>query len=106
MDSINWTHYFAAIFVLAGLLGVMGLAAYAIRQGWIAQGLSGLRRGDAPERRLAVTESLVIDPSRRVVIVRCDEEEHVILIGSQRETVLQTGSAPKRPVAPQDRAAP
>jgi flagellar protein FliO/FliZ len=33
------------------------------------------------DRRLAVVESLVLDPTRRLVIVACDGEEKLILLG-------------------------
>ena len=33
------------------------------------------------ERRLAVVESLMLDPQRRLLLVRCDGEEHLLLLG-------------------------
>jgi len=59
-------------------------------------GLAGLR-GHAPKRRrLAIEESLLIDPRRRVVILRSDETEHVVLLGGASETVLSSGPAKPR----------
>jgi flagellar protein FliO/FliZ len=96
MDSINWTQYLAAVFVLAGLLGALGLMAMAVRRGWILNGIASLR-GDAPKhRRLAIEESLLIDPRRRVVILRSDETEHVVLLGGTTETLLSSGPARPR----------
>ena len=90
------------VFALALTLGLIGLAAVAARR--FAPGAL-LRLPSAKERRLKVVESLLLDPARRLVIVRCDDQEHVMLLGEGR--VLQ--SAPARPdpapAAPAEEAA-
>lgn len=68
-----------AVFALALTLGLVGLAAVALRK----FGPEALARF-AParqERRLAVVETLVLDPSRRLVLVSCDGEEKLLLLG-------------------------
>lgn len=95
MDLIDFSRYFAALLVVLGLLGGFALLA---RRGWIPgsiQGVSGLTglTGPRSERRLSVKETLILDPRRRVVIVKADGEEHVLLLGPERETVLSTGAA-------------
>jgi flagellar protein FliO/FliZ len=102
MDNLaSWTDYLFAVSVLAVLLGGMGLFAYAVQKGWILQGMTGLRPLLSPQlRRLAHRETLVIDPRRRVVIVRADDTEHVLLLGVERETVLSSHPAKPDPVQP------
>ena len=39
------------------------------------------------ERRLQVVETLVLDPSRRLVLIRVDDEERLILLGEGRELI-------------------
>lgn len=100
MDLIDFSRYFAALLVVLGLLGGFALL---VRQGWIPgsiQGFTGLSslRGPRPERRLSVKETLILDPRRRVVIVRADGDEHVLLLGPDRETVLKTAPAKPEPV--------
>ena len=68
--------------VVAGLavtLGLIGLAVVALRR-FGPQTLLRLQ-GSRAERRLAVIETLVLDPARRLVLVRCDAEERLILLG-------------------------
>ena len=68
-----------AIFALALTLGLVGLAAVALRRfGPDAVGRLIPARKD---RRLAIVESLVLDPSRRLVLVSCDGEERLLLLG-------------------------
>ncbi|MEO8113885.1 MAG: flagellar biosynthetic protein FliO, partial [Phenylobacterium sp.] len=37
------------------------------------------------DRRLAVVETLVLDPARRLVLVSCDGKERLILLGDGRD---------------------
>jgi flagellar protein FliO/FliZ len=76
---MNFPEFLRAIFALAVTLGLVGLAAVALRR-FGPDVLSRLVRNKA-ERRLAVVESLVLDPGRRLVIVSCDGEERLLLLG-------------------------
>jgi flagellar protein FliO/FliZ len=82
--------------VVAGLavtLGLIGLAVVALRR----FGPETLRRlqGSRAERRLAVIETLVLDPARRLVLVRCDAEERLILLGEGQ--LIPSPSGPRKP---------
>jgi len=95
--TMDMTQYFLALVVLAGLLGAFGLLAMAIQRGWIFNQLTGLTRMVAiDDRRLKVRESLIIDPRRRLVILQADDEEHIVLLGVESETVIK--SQPAKPV--------
>lgn len=69
-------------FGLAVTLGLMGLTVVGLRR----FGPDAIRRlqGAKAERRLAVLETLVLDPARRLVLVRIDAEERLILLGEGR----------------------
>jgi flagellar protein FliO/FliZ len=82
-----------ALFGLAVTLGLIGFAAYAVRR-WGPPGLMQVRA--AGERRLAMIESLNLDPTRRLVLVRFDQEERLLLLGEGR--MLEAPSA-ARPAA-------
>lgn len=68
-----------AVFALALTLGLIGLAAVALRK----YGPDYISRISAQkkDRRLKVVESLVLDPARRLLIVECDGREQLILLG-------------------------
>jgi flagellar protein FliO/FliZ len=100
MDVVDLTQYMLVMFVLVGLLGAIGLLALAIQRGWILKNITGLRYMKPEERRLKVSETLVIDPRRRVVIVKCDDEEYVVLLGAESETLLSTQPAKPTPPKP------
>jgi flagellar protein FliO/FliZ len=76
---MNFADFARAMFALAFTLGLVGLGAVALRRfGPEALARFGANR---KERRLAVVESLALDPARRLVIVSCDGKERLLLLG-------------------------
>jgi flagellar protein FliO/FliZ len=73
-----------ALFALALTLGLFGLGVYAVRR-WGPKGMLQLQVGT--DRRLSIVESLNLDATRRLVLVRCDGRERLILLGEGRELV-------------------
>ncbi len=73
MDLIDVAKMIAA---LVATLALIGGAA------WVARrfGMIDLAKPNA-ERRLKVVESLMLDPRRRLVLVRFGEREHLLLLG-------------------------
>ena len=71
-----------AVFALALTLGLLGLCAVALRR----FGPDVLARFSAKktDRRLAIVETLVLDPSRRLVLVSFDGREQLLLLGDGR----------------------
>lgn len=67
---------------LAFTLGLIGVCVVALRR----FGPETLKRlqGARAQRRLSVIETLVLDPSRRLVLVRFDSEERLLLLGEGR----------------------
>jgi flagellar protein FliO/FliZ len=80
MDIANT---FRAIFSLILVLGLILGLAYVMRRfapQWLAK-LSAARG----KRRLEVLETLVLDPARRLIIVRIDNDERLILLGDGKD---------------------
>ena len=75
---------------LAVTLGLGGLTLVAVRR---FAPMAVLRLKTPAERRLAVVESLMLDPHRRLLLIRCDEEEHLVLLGEGR---LLSGAQTKK----------
>ncbi|OGN50697.1 MAG: hypothetical protein A2352_04520 [Caulobacterales bacterium RIFOXYB1_FULL_67_16] len=82
---MNFLDLARAVFGLAFTLGLIGLAAYAARR--YAPQLMAKLNAQSGERRMQVVETLVLDPARRLVLVRIDEEERLILLGEGRELI-------------------
>jgi flagellar protein FliO/FliZ len=89
LHSMNFLDLARAIFGLAFTLGLIGLAAWAARR--YAPALMARLNAERGERRMTVVETLVLDPARRLVLVKIDEEERLILLGEGRELIEPRG---------------
>lgn len=80
--------YLFILLVIAALIlgGVFLLRGYAG-----ANGGGSTIFGPRAERRLAVVEQASVDGRRRLVIVRRDDVEHLILTGGPVDVVIETG---------------
>ena len=82
---MNFLDLLRAVFGLAFTLGLIGLAAWVVRR--YAPQLMARLQAPRGERRLQVVETLVLDPARRLILVRVDDEERLILLGEGRELI-------------------
>lgn len=89
MDFVEIVRMVAA---LAVTLGLVMLAGWGMRR-FGPEAMSRLRM-TRNERRLTLVETLVLDPARRLVLVRLDDEERLILLGEGR--TLETLKTPAR----------
>lgn len=82
--DVSWIQVAVAFATVLGLMAGLGfiLKFFSLR-GW---NMAGVRR----TRRLEIVESLPIDPRRRLVIARCDGREHLLLLGAERDIVVDT----------------
>jgi flagellar protein FliO/FliZ len=89
MDVIDFARYFGA---LAFVLALVGFAALAARR-YGAAGLSGLVNKNAKARRLSIVESLMVGPRHKLYLFKRDGVEHLVLIGPQGTSVVESGVA-------------
>ncbi len=59
-----------------------------------------IRGGKNRQPRLAVLDAAAVDTRRRLVLVRRDDVEHLIMIGGPTDIVIESGIAPPRASAP------
>jgi len=83
MSTVETTPWLLAAAALAGLVALLLLLGRAARRFGLAQ--TAPRIGP---RRLAVQESLALDPRRRLLLVRCDGREVVLLTGGGGDQVV------------------
>lgn len=79
---------FAALIFVLGLMG--GLAMLMKRLG-----LSGAMPSQQGEKRLKIVETLTLDARRRLALIQRDDVQHLIILGNNDETVIETDIAPK-----------
>lgn len=90
MEFTDYLRFFAALVFVLALIG--GLAWLLRRFG---PGAQGLRRHAGP-RRLEITEIRPLDAKRRLLLVRRDSVEHLLLVGGQSDLLIETLAADGR----------
>lgn len=93
--------YLILIVLIAAAVIAAALAARAYLNG--SSPLDGLF-GPKPDKRLDVVEHQSIDGRRRLVLVRRDDVEHLIMTGGPVDVVIETGidARARRAAAPMD----
>lgn len=84
----------ALVFVL-GLIG--GITLLAKRFGLTPRATLPKRTGrggpkTANSRRLAIVEVLPVDAKRRLILLRHDDKEHLVMLGADRELLIESGA--------------
>ncbi|WP_417317914.1 FliO/MopB family protein [Emcibacter sp.] len=85
MDIVSYGQYLIALLFVIALL--FGLAYAAKRMGLSAR--VTIHSPKARHRRLNIVEILPIDAKRRLVLVRRDQTEHLLMLGTERDLVVE-----------------
>lgn len=85
--------FLQAVIALVFVLCLIGLSAIALRRyaPLLAKSMQ-LRNG-----RLKLLEVLPLDPRHRAILLRCDEREHLLVVGEGGVTVVASGAAVAAP---------
>jgi flagellar protein FliO/FliZ len=95
MEITVYLRFVAALVLVLGLmLGVL----------WLLRrfGFGGMVARPGARRRLAVVETMAVDGRRRLVLVRRDDVEHLVLIGGSQDLVVEQGIPASAPVLADD----
>lgn len=85
MEPTTYLQFFLALILVLGL--ILGLAWILKRTGFGGGAAGPLAR----RRRLATVEAAALDARHRVVLIRRDNVEHLVLIGPNTSQVIETG---------------
>lgn len=92
MDALDYLRFVAALSFVLGLIALVAWLARRFR-------LGGIGAPPGAGRRLAVIETLPLDPRRRLVLIRRDDREHLLLLGADGNQVIEAG-LPRTHAAP------
>lgn len=84
-ETLSYVRLILASVTLIGLLAAFAFALkYVVARGWV---MGGKPNG----KRLRLIESLALDARRRLVLVRCDGRDHLLLLGATQDLVVTSG---------------
>ena len=79
--DVSWARVIFACAVVAALIALMGFVLKYFQHRGLAMPAVGARR-------LQIVEQMPLDARRRLVIVRCDGTEHLLLLGVNQDVVV------------------
>ena len=100
-DTVSFTRLFLASGVVFGLMAVLGFGLKYLK----GRGLT-LRTLSSRGTRLRIVESLALDMRRRLVLVQCDEEEHLLLLGATQDLVVANRPRKNEDIPPSKQGTP
>jgi flagellar protein FliO/FliZ len=86
MDLVDFARYIGALLLVLGLLGCAWLAARRY-------GLPGIVQAQSI-KRLSIAETLMVGPRHKILLIRRDGTEHLIMMGPQGASVIESGIVP------------
>ena len=84
----DFSGYFYIFLAMVFVLGLIALLAFLARR--FGLGFSGTSK-PGQERRLSISEVLTLSPKHRLVLVKRDGTEHLLLLGANTDIVVESG---------------
>ncbi|WP_340149781.1 flagellar biosynthetic protein FliO [uncultured Sneathiella sp.] len=83
MEPVQYLKYIVGLLVVLGLIALITLLAR--RFGMVPRAT----RDPSSPKRLSVTDVIAVDAKRRLVLVKRDDREHLLLLGPERDLVVE-----------------
>ena len=84
MESVS---YFRAILALIFVLSVIAIISFLLKRFSFNNKFSGLKSID---KRISIEEIHALDTKRRLVLVKRDDVEHLLLLGATSDVVVES----------------
>lgn len=84
------SEYIKAILALLFVIGLIGLISYLLKRFSFDKAFSG---GSNKVKRISIEEVRPLDTKRRLIIVKKDNKEHLILMGANSDLLIETSDA-------------
>lgn len=99
---MEYATIFRFLVALVFVLGLIGLLAVAAKRA----GFSPRATRPSPDglKRLSIVEVMAIDAKRRLILVRRDDREHLVLLGADRDLLVETDVAAPNEAVPESGA--
>jgi flagellar protein FliO/FliZ len=75
---------------LGFVLALMGLLAFILKK----IGIGGISAVPGTKKRLKIIEAMPLDARRRLVLIQRDNKQHLVILGANSETVVETDIEP------------
>ena len=95
---MDFSEIFRFAAALAFIIGLIGVCAFGARRLGLA---TGGFSSPGSLKRLAISEVKVVDAKHRLILIRRDNKEHLVLLGGEEALLIESGiDAPAIEAAP------
>ena len=88
MEGLDYLRFMLALIFVLGLIGILAVLARRTGLGFPITAIKSIQ-----SRRLSVVEVTALDGRRRMVLIRRDNIEHLLLISPSSEMLIETNIA-------------
>ncbi len=85
---MNFGEYFHFFWALLFVIGLIILIAIGVRRFGI--GIPIPKNSKTTKKRISVLEVAPIDIKRKLILIKCDDNEHLLLLGANSETIIHS----------------
>jgi flagellar protein FliO/FliZ len=89
--DLGYANYFQFFLALVFVLGLIGLVAIIMRHYGLGGAIQLGRKKRAGRRRIEIVDVAPVDARRRLILVRRDDVEHLILLGAHEDILVESG---------------
>ena len=88
--DLGYANYFQFFLALVFVLGLIGLVAIIMRHYGLGGAIRFGRKKRAGRRRVEIVDVAPVDARRRLILVRRDDVEHLILLGAHEDILVES----------------
>ena len=88
--ELGYANYFQFFLALVFVLGLIGLVAIIMRHYGLGGAIRFGRKERAGRRRVEIVDVAPVDARRRLILVRRDDVEHLILLGAHEDILVES----------------
>ena len=101
--DLGFANYFQFFLALVFVLGLIGLVAIIMRYYGLGGAIQFGRKKKAGRRRVEIVDVAPVDTRRRLILVRRDDVEHLILLGAHEDILVESSiTGPLEEAVPTD----
>lgn len=92
--DLEFAHYIQFFFALVFVIGLIGLVTLVMRHYGLGGAIKFNARSRNGRRRIAVVDAIGVDARRRLILIRRDDVEHLVLLGAHDDLLIERGIVP------------
>mgnify|MGYP003307537869 CR=1 FL=1 len=94
--DLDFAHYLQFFFALVFVIGLIGLVTLVMRHYGLGGAIKLNARSRDGRRRIAIVDAVSVDARRRLILIRRDDVEHLVLLGAHDDILIEGGIIPPK----------